>query len=397
MNGLLHMHGPAVKKLLGWKIGEDEEKWCEKAVEALVKKLKKKNNGCGTLEDLECVLANPSANSRCITIPKSLDGRLQVSHKKGLPHVIYCRVWRWPDLNSPHELRSTETCAFSYESSSKTNFICINPYHYTRIARGVPGMPLGSTSSSMPSPQPMPSPTNALWQSGSSTASCASSPSPSVFSEDGELQAHQRPAFRHPKSWAQITYFELNSRVGEPFKLINPSMTVDGYTDPSNSESRICLGQLTNVNRNSTIENTRMHIGKGIQMDNIESQMQIIITNNSDMPVFVQSKNTNLMMNMPLGKVCRIPPHNQLCAFEFNLFFQMLERSRNDRDGLNELSKHCFIRISFVKGWGEDYPRQDVTSTPCWLELRLNVPLAYIDQKMKQTPRTNMKEPNSMT
>uniref|UniRef100_A0A1I7U3E9 MH2 domain-containing protein n=1 Tax=Caenorhabditis tropicalis TaxID=1561998 RepID=A0A1I7U3E9_9PELO len=239
----------------------------------------------GTLEDLECVLANPSVNSRCITIPKSLDGRLQ--------------------------------------------------------------------------------------------------------------QTHQRPPpFRHPKSWAQITYFELNSRVGEVFKLVNQSITVDGYTDPSNSDTRICLGQLTNVNRNGTIENTRMHIGKGIQLDNKD---HIMIINNSDMPVFVQSKNTNLMMNMPLGKVNRIPPHSQLCAFEFNLFFQMLEQSCNDRDGLNELSKHCFIRISFVKGWGEDYPRQDVTSTPCWLELRLNVPLAYIDQKMKQTPRTNMNEPNSMT
>jgi hypothetical protein len=38
---------------------------------------------------------------------------------------------------------------------------------------------------------------------------------------------------------------------------------VDGFTDPSNNKSRFCLGLLSNVNRNSTIENTRRHIGKG--------------------------------------------------------------------------------------------------------------------------------------
>ena len=35
---------------------------------------------------------------------------LQVSHRKGLPHVIYCRVWRWPDLQSHHELKVQHTC-----------------------------------------------------------------------------------------------------------------------------------------------------------------------------------------------------------------------------------------------------------------------------------------------
>lgn len=40
-------------------------------------------------------------------------------------------------------------------------------------------------------------------------------------------------------------------------------MVVDGFTNPSNNLNRFCLGQLSNVNRNQTIENTRRHIGRG--------------------------------------------------------------------------------------------------------------------------------------
>ena len=48
-SSLFSYTSPAVKRLLGWKQGDEEEKWAEKAVDSLVKKLKKKK---GALEDL---------------------------------------------------------------------------------------------------------------------------------------------------------------------------------------------------------------------------------------------------------------------------------------------------------------------------------------------------------
>lgn len=73
----------------------------------------------------------------------------------------------------------------------------------------------------------------------------------------------QPVAYEEPKHWCSIVYYELNNRVGEAFQASSTSVLVDGFTDPSNNRSRFCLGLLSNVNRNSTIENTRRHIGKG--------------------------------------------------------------------------------------------------------------------------------------
>ena len=76
------------------------------------------------------------------------------------------------------------------------------------------------------------------------------------FSTDAQPVTYKEPTY-----WCSIAYYELNTRVGETFHASQPSLTVDGFTDPSNSE-RFCLGLLSNINRTQQVEMTRRHIGR---------------------------------------------------------------------------------------------------------------------------------------
>ncbi|PIO53411.1 MH2 domain protein, partial [Teladorsagia circumcincta] len=82
-------------------------------------------------------------------------------------------------------------------------------------------------------------------------------------------------------------------------------------------------------------------------------------------------------MHQDQSTVCRVPAHSAaVCVFSNIVFQQMLHNAKmRGAEELHALQKVCFIRLSFVKGWGPDYPRQDVTSTPCWLEIQLLYPL----------------------
>ena len=154
-------------------------------------------------------------------------------------------------------------------------------------------------------------------------------PSPSGMSDDNDEQdrksslgsiAYQRPPAEIDDAdvWCTISYYELNSRIGEPFKVTSHSVTVDGFTDPSNAPDRISLGPLSNVNRNQMTENTRRHIGEGVRF--YCDDHQVTVHNMSQSTFFIQSRNMNYKNRHQLTTVSRVASNNSLVIFDFDLF-----------------------------------------------------------------------------
>ncbi|BES97402.1 mothers against decapentaplegic homolog 2 3 [Nesidiocoris tenuis] len=382
MSSMLPFSPPIVKRLLGWKKSQCEDKWSEKAVKSLVKKLKK----TGGLEELEKAVTTQDPSTKCIVIPSFRPDKgdqsyrnALVSQRKGLPHVIYCRLWRWPNLHSHHEIAPIESCTYGF--GHKRDEVCVNPYHYNKVEHPSVGVVVSRVEGAVVEGQGGPGTTTETSGYISEDAdnmdhndSSSLSPTPAV---DTQPVMYCEPLF-----WCSISYYELNTRVGETFHASQPSISVDGFTDPSNSE-RFCLGLLSNVNRNSVVEQIRRHIGKGVRLYYIGGE--VFAECLSDSAIFVQSPNCNQRYGWHPATVCKIPPGCNLKIFNNQEFAALLSQSVGQGfEAVYQLTRMCTIRMSFVKGWGAEYRRQTVTSTPCWIELHLNGPLQWLDRVLTQ-------------
>nr|CAD7462421.1 unnamed protein product [Timema tahoe] len=165
------------------------------------------------------------------------------------------------------------------------------------------------------------------------------------------------------RGWCMLAYWELATRVGRLFSVEQPSVNV--FTSLPHGDG-LCLATLTRSSaptNQESVRRTRAKIGLGLTLS--REPDGVWVYNRSDSPIFVNSPTLDDPESRTL-LVYRVPPGHCLNIFQKG----KSTGCSYPQTGSGPVDPNS-VRISFAKGWGPKYSRQEVTSCPCWVEVLL--------------------------
>uniref|UniRef100_A0AAR2JAA9 Mothers against decapentaplegic homolog n=1 Tax=Pygocentrus nattereri TaxID=42514 RepID=A0AAR2JAA9_PYGNA len=285
---------------------------------------------------LQAVESRGGARSPCLLLPSKVDAKLgQQSYS--LP-LLLSKVFRWPDLRHGAELKRLPGC----ESYGKVNpeLVCCNPHHMSRLCE-------------LESPPPPYSryPVDFLKPPGKFYNVPA-------FYSQALLESGERG------HWCVVAYWEEKTRVGRLYSVQESSLDIF-YDLPQGTG--FCLGQLASDSRSQLVQMVRAKIGYGIQLS--READGVWVYNRSCYPIFIKSATLDNPASRTL-LVHKVFPGFSIKAFDYEKA-NSLQRP-NDHEFSQQPRTGFTVQISFVKGWGQCYTRQFISSCPCWLEVIFN-------------------------
>lgn len=164
--------------------------------------------------------------------------------------------------------------------------------------------------------------------------------------------------------WCVVAYWEEKTRVGRLYSVQEPSLDIF-YDLPQGNG--FCLGQLCSDNKSQLVQMVRAKIGYGIQLT--REPDGVWVYNRSCYPIFIKSATLDNPDSRTL-LVHKVFPGFSIKAFDHDKAGSL--QRPNDHEFTQQPRTGFTVQISFVKGWGQCYTRQFISSCPCWLEVIFN-------------------------
>uniref|UniRef100_A0A7E4UST4 MH2 domain-containing protein n=1 Tax=Panagrellus redivivus TaxID=6233 RepID=A0A7E4UST4_PANRE len=189
-------------------------------------------------------------------------------------------------------------------------------------------------------------------------------------------------------NWLKLKYHEFKDVCGTNFESSSTEVSVTGLSQMS-SDSRFSIFSVSRPNRDLAVHRVRQCVKEGIRF--YYEGRNVWLDCIGPQQIFVQAPLYAYCNSQPLSTVFRLKQGNGMPVFSAVAFDHLLKEAENiGRDSIVAIEQLCSLRISFVKGWGQNYASPTILTLPVWLEVHFLHAFGNVDHvlaKVKQAER----------